>query len=204
MRSRKSNRKQNFNYASEGIYFITSCCKGRVHHFGEVINDVMDLNEFGLIAQNQILWLEKQYPYISLHNSVVMPNHVHILFEIVVGTGRDLSSNTVKRTGCDLSSNTVKRTGCDLSSNTVKRTGRDLSLPKIKSVSSLIGAFKTTTSKSIHLAGNYSFSWQRSFHDRIVNDSRKYDLINKYITENPKLWSQDIFNKFTNPNYKEN
>ena len=180
MRSRKSNRKQNFNYASEGIYFITSCCKGRVHHFGEVINDVMDLNEFGLIAQNQILWLEKQYPYISLHNSVVMPNHVHILFEIVVGTGRDLSSNTVKK------------------------TGRDLSLPKIKSVSSLIGAFKTTTSKSIHLAGNYSFSWQRSFHDRIVNDSRKYDLINKYITENPKLWSQDIFNKFTNPNYKEN
>jgi REP element-mobilizing transposase RayT len=192
MRSRKSNRKQNFNYASEGIYFITSCCKGRVHHFGEVINDVMDLNEFGLIAQNQILWLEKQYPYISLHNSVVMPNHVHILFEIVVGTGRDLSSNT------------VKRTGRDLSTSPINRTGRDLSLPKIKSVSSLIGAFKTTTSKSIHLAGNYSFSWQRSFHDRIVNDSRKYDLINKYITENPKLWSQDIFNKFTNPNYKEN
>ncbi len=192
MRSRKSNRKQNFNYASEGIYFITSCCKGRVHHFGEVINDVMDLNEFGLIAQNQILWLEKQYPYISLHNSVVMPNHVHILFEIVVGTGRDLSSNT------------AKRTGRDLSTSPINRTGRDLSLPKIKSVSSLIGAFKTTTSKSIHLAGNYSFSWQRSFHNRIVNDSRKYDLINKYITENPKLWNQDIFNKFTNPNYKEN
>jgi putative transposase len=192
MRSRKCNRKQNFNYASEGIYFITSCCKGRVHHFGEVINDEMDLNEFGLIAQNQILWLEKQYPYISLHNSVVMPNHVHILLEIVVGTGRDLSSNT------------AKKTGCDLSTSPINRTGRDLSLPKIKSVSSLIGAFKTTTSKAIHLAGNDSFCWQRSFHDRIVNDSRKYDLINNYITENPKLWNQDIFNKFTNPNYKEN
>ena len=57
------------------------------------MDGIMQLNDFGEIAKNQLEWLEKQYPYIELHNYIVMPNHIHILMEInrVVRTGRDLS-----------------------------------------------------------------------------------------------------------------
>lgn len=68
---------------------------------------------------------------------------------------------------------------------------------KIKSVSSLIGALKTTSSKDIHLARNGDFKWQRSFHDHIVKNQQRYDLIFNYINENPKRWKSDILNPQT-------
>ena len=189
MKNRKPNRMIGFDYSTDAIYFVTSCCQNRIHHFGEVINGEMKLNQFGQIARNQILWLETQYPYVELHNFVVMPNHIHLLFEI----NRNTSS---------------VRTGGDTSS---VRTGRDLSLqdsqlspPKIKSISSLMGAYKTTSSKQIHLLGNHNFNWQRSFHDHIVRDEIRYNNIFNYINDNPARWKKDVFNKETNPNYHEN
>ena len=82
MKNRKPNRMIGFDYSKDAIYFVTSCCQNRIHHFGEVINGEMKLNQYGHIAHNQILWLETQYPYVELHNFVVMPNHIHLLFEI--------------------------------------------------------------------------------------------------------------------------
>jgi putative transposase len=182
MKKRKQNRMQNFDYSKDAIYFITSCCKNRIHHFGEVVNEEMQLNKYGKIVNQQIIWLEEQYPYVVLHNYVVMPNHVHILFEIDrVRTGRDLS----------LQNRDLSLQNCDLS------------LQKIKSVSSLMGAYKTTSSKLIHEAGNEDFLWQRSFHDHIVRDQKRYENIYNYINENPMRWEKDIFNKITNPDYKD-
>ena len=170
MKNRKRNRMQGFDYSKDAIYFITSCTKNRIHHFGEIMDGKMQLNNFGEIAKNQLEWLEKQYPYIELHNYIVMPNHIHILMEInrVVGTGRDLSQQQ-----------------------------------KIKSISSIMGAYKTTTSKQIHLLGNYDFSWQRSFHDHIVRNENSFHNIYNYITDNPSRWKEDTFNKETNPNFNE-
>ena len=162
-----------FDYSQDAIYFITSCCKDRIHHFGEIINGEMKLNEYGEIAHRQIVWLETQYSYVELHNFVVMPNHIHVLFEI--------NRNSIP-----------------------VETGRDLSVPKIKSISSLMGAYKTTSSKQIHQLGNDNFNWQRCFHDHIVRDAKRYDNIFNYINDNPTRWNEDVFNKEANPNYNEN
>lgn len=111
-----------------------------------------------------------------------MPNHIHILLEIdrsIVRTGRDLSAR-------------------DEIDGSPVRTGRNLSLldepQKIKSISSLIGSYKTTTSKLIHLAGNYQFEWHRSFHDHIVETQSDFDRIFEYINNNPMNWKKDTFN----------
>jgi REP element-mobilizing transposase RayT len=76
-------------------------------------------------------------------------------------------------------------------------TGHDLSLqqPKIKSLSELMGAYKTTTSKKIHLSGYAEFAWQRSFHDHIIRDEKSYERISTYIINNPNSWDQDKFFK---------
>lgn len=177
---RKPNRLHGFNYAQDRLYFITSCVHDRVCIFGEVIANQMILNECGMIADRQWYWLENQYPYVRVHTHIVMPNHVHAIIEI----NRDLFPNV--------------RTGRDQSI-------RDLSLHsesniKIKSLSELIGAYKTTSSKQIHLIqtpdGSYpyqSFCWQRSFHDRIIRNQKEYERIVTYIDQNPLSWSQDEF-----------
>lgn len=75
-------------------------------------------------------------------------------------------------------------------------TGRDLSLQKnkIKSLSELIGAFKTTSSKKIHenhRIGLPRFQWQRSFYDRIIRNNHELCRIRNYIKNNPINWGRD-------------
>ena len=73
----------------------------------------------------------------------------------------------------------------------VAGNSRDCSLqdtPKIKSLSSLIGAFKTTSSKMIHLSGQVKFKWQKSFHDHIIRNYGSFERIREYIMKNPSAW----------------
>jgi putative transposase len=50
----------------------------------------------------------------------------------------------------------------------------------------LIGAYKTTVSKRIHLAGDKKFKWQKSYHDHIIRDLQSLTRIIKYIDANPE------------------
>jgi REP element-mobilizing transposase RayT len=156
-----------------------------LHHFGEVENGKMILNKFGEIAKNQIEWLAEQYPYLIIHNSIIMPNHIHILMEIDKGRIDERQS---------------VRTSRDLSVQLPELSQKSL---KIKSISSLMGAYKTTTSKLIHLAGNPHFELHRSFYDNIVRNQIAYSKIDQYITDNPKKWKKDCFNKIFKPYFGE-
>ena len=190
--NRKPNRMKDYDYSNDNLYFVTSCVHDRVCCFGHIIrtgrdpslqygdnkSDVSDcdpsekqiiLNEYGKIAENQWVWLAKQYPYVILHEYVIMPNHMHGIIEI--------TSSRIDGIGSDIG------------------TGHDLSLQsiKIKSISELMGAYKTTTSNKIHLIGFDEFKWQRSFHDHIIRDKKSYDQITKYIINNPENWKDDEF-----------
>jgi REP element-mobilizing transposase RayT len=54
-----------------------------------------------------------------------------------------------------------------------------------KSLSKLVGSFKSDSSKKIHSAGNKEFRWQRSFYDRIVRNENELYNIRRYIRHNP-------------------
>ena len=83
------------------------------------------------------------------------------------------------------------------------RSCRDRSRPvstgtkKIKSLSELIGAFKTTSSKQIHKYGLSRFKWQRSFYDHIIRNEKSLDNIRAYIQNNPLNWELDKNNPRT-------
>jgi len=47
---RVSLRLPGFDYSQEGAYFVTICVKGRQSLFGKIIDNEMDLNEFGKIV----------------------------------------------------------------------------------------------------------------------------------------------------------
>jgi REP element-mobilizing transposase RayT len=199
MKNRKRNRMKGFDYSSNNIYFVTICVQDRICCFGSVAsagtgrnlsvhnpisskfdssnsdrtcrdlsvqnNKVMQLNEFGKIVYERINWLSEQYKYVAIHNFVVMPNHVHIMLEI----------DSVCMSGLDPS---------------VQLRDEEI---KIKSLSSLIGAYKTTSSKIIHECGFLNFAWQRSFHDHIIRDEKSYLNISNYIDSNPEKWVLDTF-----------
>ncbi|MBI9071846.1 MAG: transposase [Melioribacteraceae bacterium] len=68
-------------------------------------------------------------------------------------------------------------------------TSRNLSLPKkVKSLSELIGAFKTKSSAEIHKLGKSEFNWHRSFYDRIIRNEKELFETRKYIIQNPLKW----------------
>jgi len=72
----------------------------------------------------------------------------------------------------------------------ITRNGLDRSLHR-KSLSSLIGAFKTTSSKLIRQNGLPEFKWQKSFHDHIIRNDKSLHKIHEYIINNPATWADD-------------
>jgi len=74
---RRSIRLLGYDYASPGIYFITLCTADRTCLFGDVVNRVMRLNEYGQIAQREWVASAKIRREIELDAFVVMPNHMH-------------------------------------------------------------------------------------------------------------------------------
>ena len=135
------------------------------------IDYIVELNQYGLIVDKKINWLMSQYEYVAIHNYVIMPNHFHLILEI--------DSNLLKN---------------KISKDDSEGTALELSVPKIKSLSSLMGALKTTSSNEIHKAGFEDFAWHRSFHDHIIRDEKSYQYISNYIDLNPQKWNEDRFN----------
>ena len=80
---RRSIRLKGYDYAQAGLYFITICCQDRAHLFGEVINEIMILNEYGKIAFTEWENSMNIRDNIYLHDFVIMPNHIHGIIEIV-------------------------------------------------------------------------------------------------------------------------
>jgi hypothetical protein len=80
-----SARWDNWDYASEGAYFVTICTKHRVHYFGKIVNDEMQYSELGLIAVREWIKSAALRPDMELDMACfqVMPNHIHGI--VVIG-----------------------------------------------------------------------------------------------------------------------
>ena len=74
---RKSIRLRGYDYASAGAYFITICTHQRQCLFGEVINSVMKLSNYGTIAATEWVRSADLRQEIELGEWIVMPNHFH-------------------------------------------------------------------------------------------------------------------------------
>ncbi|MBK9982099.1 MAG: hypothetical protein IPP15_06680 [Saprospiraceae bacterium] len=170
---RKRVRLKGYDYSRDGLYYFTSNVKNDVCFLGEIRNKKAYLNDFGKIVLEQWYWLEENYPYVVLHQFVVMPNHIHGILEI--------SRENILNSTTFLS---------------------DTSTIKIKPFYDLIGAFKMTASKLIRIREKETnadnsyvpkFSWHRSFHDHIIRSNKAYLRISNYIVRNPENWKNDEY-----------
>lgn len=93
---RKNPRLKDYDYSLGGYYFITICTKDKLHYFGEVLNEKMDLTTIGEIANKNIEILQKTYKTIKIDKYVLMPNHVHMILIIDKETNLSIS-NIIKK-----------------------------------------------------------------------------------------------------------
>ena len=170
---RKSPRLKQHDYASNGAYFVTICTNERQMLFGHICDSQMLLSSYGRIAEEEIEKtnrLRKEYG-IKIAKYAVMPNHVHMLIEIV-GTRRAVS---------------------------VPEQREHFSVPTYQSVPTVVRAYKSAVSKRVHAESGhgtpcpYIKVWQSRFHEHIIRDKRSYWTIWKYIHTNPEHWENDCF-----------
>jgi len=80
--NRHSIRLNDYDYSSNGYYFITICTHKKEVLLGEIVNDFIQLSDFGEIAYKNLLKISEHYINVKLDKFVIMPNHVHIIFII--------------------------------------------------------------------------------------------------------------------------
>ena len=173
LRDRKHIRLRNYNYASDGWYFVTICTQNREFYFGEINDQTMFLTGIGEIAQQ--LWTEipVHFPMAELGEFVVMPNHVHGIIGI---HRRDVACNIPT---------------CD-DTHTKNEYMASIS-PKPGTLSAMIRSYKSAVTKWCHDNQISNFGWQSRFHDHIIRNQEEFDRIEKYIMENIQNWEADKF-----------
>jgi putative transposase len=78
---RKNHRYKDYDYSSDGYYFVTICTDKQRFLFGDVYNCEVELNSLGQIVENNINSLN-DLPGVCITSYIVMPNHLHMLIEI--------------------------------------------------------------------------------------------------------------------------
>lgn len=74
---RKSIRLKEYDYSNEGWYYVTICTNNKEHLFGKVINNKIELNNYGKIVQEEWLKTKEVRDNVDLDDYVIMPNHFH-------------------------------------------------------------------------------------------------------------------------------
>lgn len=75
---RKSPRIVGYDYSSTNYYFITICTYDKRCIFGKP----GALNWLGKCAEENLHMISKLYPNIRIDKYVIMPNHMHVIFDI--------------------------------------------------------------------------------------------------------------------------
>ncbi|MHB8087426.1 MAG: transposase [Anaerolineaceae bacterium] len=170
-------RHPDADYSAIGAYFITICTRHKDHLFGEIYNEHMHCNAFGMIVWDIWKSLPLSYSEISVDTAIVMPNHFHCIIVI---------NNTVEAV------HEPPRIGysfiCDeppLRSHTQPR--RVMTIPLV------VGYFKMNAAKQINYLRETQGThvWQRNYYDKIIESDDEYDAISEYILTNPSRWGLD-------------
>lgn len=169
---RRSIRLADYDYTSEGAYFITIVSHLRESLFGDVIGDDVELNTLGCIVETEWRKTAIIRPYVQLDEYIVMPNHFHaILFINYADVPDDV--------------------GADRRSAPTQKRKFGNAIPR--SLSSIMRQFKSIVTKQINKTMNTPSQkrWLRNYYERIIRNDQELNAIRLYIQNNPASWIED-------------
>ena len=83
MKNRKENRLKKERYFKPGYYYVTLRTYHKRHLFGEIINGIMFKNSVGDMIERVTKEIPKFYNGFDIDEFIIMPNHIHLVIEIV-------------------------------------------------------------------------------------------------------------------------
>ena len=166
-RRRKRIRLKEYDYSQPGEYFVTICTKDRVHSFGAIANEQMNLSTIGTIACNCWKELPKHFPDVALDEFAVMPNHIHRIVCIIENPGRDVRSNIPTD---------------DYHSRIS---------PKQGSLGVIVRSYKAAVTTLCRRNSIHDFGWQPGYYDHVIRDEKSLSRIRDYIAANAQQWWSD-------------
>ena len=160
---RKRLRLPDWDYSSEGTYFLTLCTKNRKPILSQIVGrGILDAPEIrlyrcGTLVKETIEFIAENNQGLSFHNWVIMPNHVHILVSVLPESGQVGGA-----------------------------TGKPH--PANSAISGMVSSLKRYTNRKSGMD-----LWQASFYDHIIRDERDFITRWKYIDNNPAAWLDDDY-----------
>jgi len=164
----ESARCPNWDYASNGYYFLTICTYNRECYFGDVIEGELYLSAIGDIVARELRKTPQLRSYVELDKWVIMPNHLHAILIL------QKEALTISRQFQQKGNATLAKKGLQSGS-----------------LGAIINQFKARCTCQIRQAGRDDFRWQPRFHDHIIRSDRALQNIREYIINNPRQWSSD-------------
>ncbi len=182
---RTSRRLNGWDYTRDGYYFVTICTAKSAMLLGNIINGQMELNKFGEIATDEWKNTFELRENINPDKFIVMPNHIHVIIALHSGTSMAHESGTSADT-------VMARHDGTAAAPSHQKFGNPIS----GSISTIIGAYKSSVTKRINILRNTSGEtiWQPRFHDRIIRTKKELDNVRKYIEQKPAKWGSDKHN----------
>jgi REP element-mobilizing transposase RayT len=186
---RRSIRLSEFDYSTNGAYFVTICTQGRESLFGDIDDGAMTLNEAGRLVAECWAKLPDKFNGVSLDEFIIMPNHFHGIIAIIDNTNHiDLRGESCIRPPLNYQGAMEKQ-----GEHKVRPYGTQNG-----SVGRIVQAFKSLTTnayiRGVKQSGWPPFPgrvWQRNYYERVIRDEKEMMAIREYIMNNPANWSDD-------------
>ena len=193
----ESTRLKSWDYASEGMYFVTTNTKFRKRYFGTISNAEMHLSELGQIANQEWLVTPEIRPDMNLElgDFVVMPDHFHGIM-IIGGNpyndARGIAMRPDDKIAIDHDGQiAIHRDGKiathrDLTHRSA--THRDSTFgPQSKNLASIMRGYKSSVTTYARKNG-IDFNWQPNYYEHIIRSQADYERISNYIRQNIINW----------------
>jgi putative transposase len=170
---RRSIRLPDYNYSQNGAYFVTICSYQRNSIFGEINEGQISLSKIGDIAQKCLQEIPGHYPQVTLLDSVIMPDHIHVVIGIQNDDDIDDNINEIKE-------------GATCCAPTMNRNNKIAA----GSLGAIVRSYKGAVSKLVNTESSSSpiKLWQRGFYERLIRDEKELNKAITYIDMNPLNW----------------
>ena len=172
---RRSIRLPGYDYSQPGVYFLTLCTHERETLLGDVVDNVVRLNDYGQIVAKAWDDLPGHYSHVELDAFVIMPNHVH---------GIIVLNDDVVRAG-------LRPAPTRPAPTPTKRHA----LPEIVRT---LKSFSARRINESHATPGVPV-WQRNYYEHVVRSEHELNAIRAYIQNNPLRWALDHDNPINAP-----
>ena len=163
---RRSIRLKYRDYALPGPYFVTICAHEQRCLFGRIVGARLAPSELGRLVRECWVAIPMHFPKATLHEFVIMPNHLHgiVAIEYLVGAQHR----------------------CAL----LARDSKNAVGPG--SLGAIVRSFKAVVARRAHKELRWNGPvWQRNYYDRVLRDGQEFSDASRYIAENPMKWELD-------------